>query len=426
MVPVRTRWRWLAVLAILTVASAGEFEGLFSGSLQHPAIGYRTRMEHDAVSRLNRKIQEDRLRLRFEGPQGYLRSTLEALDIPIESQIVVFSKTSLMQALISSQHPRSIFFNDSVAIGWVPEEPFVEAAAEDPQQGVIFYTLDQQPAGGKLPQFVRENDCLSCHESYSSLGIPGTLVRSVFPAPNGRTVRELGDSLSDHRSPFEQRWGGWFVTGRSVPPKHLGNAAFGADGERKFIGKGAEMESLAGTVDTSVYLSPYSDVAALMVFNHQMHLINLLTRAGWEVRLAVYDKRPDLETLLRNAAEETVDYMLFVEEAPLPGRIRGTSGFTEKFSARGPRDSKGRSLRQLDLERRLMRYPCSYMIYSAAFDGLPAELQDAIYRRMWQVLSGQEAATKYARLSLGDRQAVTEILHETKTRLPNYFQAVTH
>src|SRR5439155_3084108 len=102
---------------------------------------------------------------------------------------------------------------------------------------------------------------------------------------------------------------------------------------------------------------------------------------------------------VREAAQDVADYLLFVGEAPLKQRIEGSSGFAEVFAVQGPKDRKGRSLRQLDLEHRLMRYPCSYMIYSEAFDTLPAVAKDAVYRRLWAVLSGQESGKPYNRLS---------------------------
>jgi hypothetical protein len=174
----------------------------------------------------------------------------------------------------------------------------------------------------------------------------------------------------------------------------------------------AKPESLQGLLDSPAYLTPYSDVVALLVFEHQMHMMNLFTRVGWDVRIGRHDP---------TNINELVDYLLFVDEWPLSSRVEGSSGFTEKFSARGPRDSKGRSLRQFDLEHRLMRYPCSYMIYSAGFDGLPPEAKAAVYKRMWQILSGQGSGGKYAKLSASDRQAVTEILLETKPELRQYF-----
>lgn len=420
----------LAGLILVATAAGFEFEGLFPGGLDHPAIQYATRPADGVVSELNNKIERGEIRLTFDGPSGYLRSTLRALHIPIESQMVVFSKTSLQQAIINPLNPRSIFFNDSVAAAWVHGEPFVEVAVEDPQQGVIFYTLNQKPAD--KPLFVRRDSCLQCHESYSSAGVPGMLVRSVFPAANGTAMHQLGDYISDDRSPFRERWGGWFVTGRTGGLHHMGNLMFDNSDEIEPVNKTADITSLKGKFDTSPYLSPYSDIVALMVFDHQMRLMNLFTRAGWEVRWALYEQhsesspgtRPDLAAVIRNAADELADYLLFVDETPLPSRIEGTSGFAERFAAEGPLDSQRRSLRQFDLETRLMRYRCSYMIYSAAFDHLPTQLKDAIYQRMWRILSGQEKRSKYASWPLAGREAVIEILRETKPGLPDYFQKI--
>lgn len=183
--------------------------------------------------------------------------------------------------------------------------------------------------------------------------------------------------------------------------------------------------------DHGCFLTPYSDVVALMVFEHEMHMMNLFTRVGWEVRLALYneqagtDSMGDAERVIRDTSRELVDYMLFVDEAPLPSKVQGTSGFAEKFSAEGPKDNQGRSLRQLDLNHSLMRHPCSFMIYSDAFDRLPDQAKAAIYARMWEILSGKDRSAKYGRLSLTDRAAIVEILRETRKSLPDYFREVT-
>jgi hypothetical protein len=410
-----------AVLVAALAAAAAlavDFDGPFSADLNDPAIGYATQPEHNAVFELNTRLQAGEARLKFEATTGYLRSVLEALHVPVESQMVVFSKTSLQQRIITPANPRTLFFSDAVAVGWVRGEEFVEVAVQDPQQGAIFYTLDQRPAD--RPVFVRRNQCLQCHEDYATLGVPGMLVRSVFAAPDGTAIRPFGEFVSDHRSPFAERWGGWYVTGRSGGLRHMGNRTFRSQEEADRFSKAPDLDSLEGKLETASHLSPYSDIVALLVFNHQMRLMNLFTRAGWEVRLADPAKRAGVA---RDAAKEVADYLLFVEESPLTGRIQGTSGFAEKFSAEGPRDHKGRSLRQFDLERRLMRYPCSYMIYSEAFSGLPAELKDAIYRRMWRILSGEEKSAKYERLSPADRRNIVAILRDTKQGLPDYFGA---
>ncbi len=153
-----------------------------------------------------------------------------------------------------------------------------------------------------------------------------------------------------------------------------------------------------------------------MVLEHQARMLNLITRVGWEARLGAEAGRP-----LKAAVEDLVDYLLFVDEETLPGPIVGSTTFTETFSARGPRDSQGRSLRQLELRTRLMRYPCSFLIYSAPFDAMPADAKRAVYARLWEVLSGADTHPRYARLTAEDRRNVLDILRDTKPDLPPYF-----
>jgi hypothetical protein len=387
----------LAVLLIVTgVLALGDLAGVFTGALDHPAIEYSKRAAHDPVAELNRKLDAG-LKLNFEPEHGYLQAVLDALRIPVESQIAVFAKSSFQQHLIHPGNARALYFNDAVAVGFVRGGPLLEIASQDPRQGTIFYTLNQWSS--RSPRFMRRDDCLTCHESYDTMGVPGMLLRSVYPAANGFVLREMGTVNVDHRVPFAHRWGGFFVTGKADALSHLGNAAFASENE-------------AMSVETNLkgHLAPGSDIVALMVFDHQMHMTNLLTRIGWETRFALHEKSLTKEKLAAMAAE-IVDYMLFTGEARLGSPVRGTSGFQETFASLGPFDRAGRSLRQFDLQRRMMRYPCSYMVYSAAFDELPAEARDAIYQRMWQVLQAN-----------AERRAIVEILRDTKKDLPSYFQ----
>jgi hypothetical protein len=397
----------LAVLLIVTGAVLlGELAGVFTGALDHPAIEYSTRPVHDPVAALNKRLDEGQT-LEFEAGHGYLKSVLGALGIPAESQIAIFAKSSFQQHLISPANARAIYFNDAVAVGWVRGGALLEIASEDPEQGTIFYTLNQWKSTS--PRLKRRDDCLICHESYDTMGVPGMLLRSVYPASNGFVMRELGSYNVDHRVAFAHRWGGFFVTGKTDALSHLGNATY-------TLGNQGETGAESVEANFNGYLTPRSDIVALMVFDHQMHMTNLLTRIGWETRFALHEKTMTPEKLDGMAAE-IVDYMLFVDEARISSPVRGTAGFEEKFAALGPFDSKGRSLRQFDLTRRMMRYPCSYMIYSEAFDALPGVTKDAIYRRMWRVLSGEQES----RLSIDDRRAIVEILRETKKGLPQYF-----
>jgi hypothetical protein len=399
-----------------------QFPDTFFSAPSPPAVDYATKDADDPVARLNKALRNGEAQLVFDaGGAGYLRAVLAALNVPIESQIAVFAKRSLQAGIISPNNPRSIFFSDSVAVAW-PRGGFIETVASDPNLGPVFYALQQQMT--TTPQFVRTQGCLQCHQSNETLGVPGMLLRSQATAADGRSLPQLGNFVSDHRSPFEERWGGWFVTGHASAVRHLGNRVADEAAGTDIAPGTAILDSLSEKLDTASYLSPYSDVGALMVFDHQMHMSNLLTRIAWEARVpSAWMGSSDVSARVRDVALELVDYMLFVDEAKLPAAIEGSSGFAQRFSSDGPRDSRGRSLRQLDLEHRLLRYPCSYMIYTEAFDRLPAEAKDAIYRRMWDVLSGRERGARYDRLMRADREAIVEILIETKKDLPGYFSA---
>jgi hypothetical protein len=354
----------------------------------------RAQRADNPVDDLNRRLRAGTARLTFDGAGGYLRSVLDALDVPVESQLLVFSPNSLQARLIGPANPRALFFNDAVHVGFVRGGDLLELAVQDAARGVLFYTLAQHATG--TPQFKETTICFACHRGRDTLGVPG-LLRFNRPVAAAPRLFATG-SVPDQRTPFAERWGGWFITGSTGPLRHNGRVdpMFDADG----------------------YPSMSSDVAANLVFLHQTHTINLMGRVGW----VAGDARSG-EAGLRAAAEELVDYMLFVDEAPLPGGVRGSSAFAERFAAAGPRDRRGRSLRELDRERRVMRYPCSYLIYSPAFDGLPAGAQDAVYARLWAVLSGDESRARYAAaLPRADRRAVVEILRETKEGLPAYFE----
>jgi hypothetical protein len=389
--------------------------------LDHPAIGYNTIPLSDPVTELSRKIEQGKVQLAFDPITGYLPAALKALGIPVESQMAVFSKTSVQALRIEPSNPRVLFFNDSVIAGWV-RGGFVELASHDPRLGMVFYRLDESPTAHQqrmeaaTPEspFNRRQDCLHCHMTPTTLGVPGVLLRSVFPSPSGVPSIHGAEYDTDNRMPFEKLWGGWYVTGNSGAAHHMGNliAADEAHPELMLERGPVHLDSLEGKCAATTRLTPYSDIVALMVFEHQVRAMNLITRAGWESRIALAGDRT-LTQSARAAVNELADYLLFTGEAPLKGEIAGTSGFAEVFAARGPRDRKGRSLRDLSLKGRLLRYPCSYMIYSEAFDALPGEAKDAVYRRMWQTLTTMQAE---------DRQAIVEILRETKPGLPGYFR----
>jgi hypothetical protein len=433
----------VAAVVGTTVTAMGQLtERPLAGALAHPAIGYYTRPAHDPIAELNRRVADGTAPMAFDESTGYLRPVLDALHVPADSQMLVMSKTGVQALYTSPGNPRAIFFNDAVTVGYIRGAPLLELTVHDPEQGILFYTVEQKAQA--RPVFERRPACLTCHQNYSTLHVPGLLVRSVFMAPDGLPLGQFGSYDADDRTPFRRRWGGWYVTGVDGSIAHLGNAVVTDKEKHEAIVSDDTLHKISreALFDGRGYVSTHSDIAALMVFAHQAHMANLITRLGWETRMAAYDSEKTGEHAetgekhfsaispisavfsapLRDTVAELVDYLLFADEQPLTAPIRGSSGFAETFAAPGPADRRGRSLRQLDLDRRLMRYPCSYMVYSEAFRALPADAKQAVYVRMWDILSGRDANPKYARLSQTDRRSVVDILRETLHDLPTDFR----
>jgi hypothetical protein len=404
-------------------------------------IYYRSAPLTDPVAVLKQRIDAGKVKLTYEPEHGYLRSVLRLLKVPESSQTLVFSKTSFQSSKISPDHPRALYYNDDVYVGAVHGGKAIELISFDPKQGAIFYLLDEPKA--EQPAFQRaELDCTQCHIAAGTRGVPGVLLRSVFPTDAGVPSSRLPSFITDQKSAWKDRWGGWYVTG-GLTPASMGNAALTAlatptatpDPTAK---PEPRLSPLAAPLDTSAYLNPRSDPVALLVLAHQTQMHNLITLTNYQTRLALYalDKSgdgsatpPSLEALpegtraqIEKPAEQLLRYMLFVGETPLGGldarKVVAASPYAREFAARGPYDGKHRSLRDFDLRDRIFRYPCSYLIYSEAFDALPEPAKGYVYHRLLQVLTGQDHSPDFAGLAPADRQAILSILLETKPGLP--------
>jgi hypothetical protein len=402
--------------------------------LDREPIHYRTATPDNAVTGLSNKVRACKVVLKQDEDHGYLASVLKELDIPRSSQVLVFSKTSLQRGRISPKTPRAIYFNDDVLVGFCLRGDVMEIAAADPKLGTVFYTIDQDP--DKKGAITRRNDrCLLCHGSSANQGFPGHLLRSVSPDRTGEPVFSRGTKQVDHTTPFADRWGGWYVTGTSGKQTHMGNKLFTRSSEPKAT-DGINVTNLKPFFTLANYLTPHSDLVALMVLEHQCEGHNRLARANLLTRMALAEqedlnkafgrpKNEPNESITRRihwACEPLVEYLLFSEEAPLTETVAGTSEFAREFTARGPFTSDRRTLRQFDLRSRLFRYPMSYLIYSRSFDGLPAEAKERVYLRLWEVLTGKDRSKPFAHLSASDRKAVLEILRQTKKGLPGYWK----
>ncbi|MFO0823947.1 MAG: hypothetical protein U0792_12695 [Gemmataceae bacterium] len=395
-------------------------------------IRYSKSTPDNVVSRLNSELKAGRVKFEHDERLAYLPAALEKLKIPVSSQVLTFAQTSLQANRISPKTPRAIYFSDDVFLGYIRGEghgehgPVVlELIVTDPALGVVFYTLDQEKA--EKPQFARQaNRCLTCHGGPKTRGVPGLQVRSVFPDSDGRPVIAAGSHRTDHTTPLNQRWGGWYVTGKHGEQNHLGNYLLPTPKKPKQVDNaaGQNVTDLSSRFDTKPYLTPHSDLVALLVMEHQIDAINYMTRARFEHQLAAAGKGS--ESRAKEAVELLVRHLLFSGEAKLTGPVSGTSEFAAEFAKRGPTDRLGRSLRQFDLKERIFKYPLSYMVYSAAFTSLTAETKMAVYRRIGEVLTLDDAGSEYSHLTAKDKAAIREIVTETLPGLPQHWPKVAN
>lgn len=412
-------------LALLPVPVRGaDFQGAAHlVPFEEDHIQYGKTAATGPIQKLQERLESGQVNLEWEDRFGYLRALLGALKVPEASQMLVFSKTSFQRDRISPANPRAIYFNDEVYVGYVPGSPVLEFSMADPKLGGVFYTVDNRRTN--RVRFVRTDNCLECHAGAKTMGVPGHLIRSFVTDETGVQDLLSGGEVITHRTPLSERWGGWIVTGQHGSQIHRGNLVGSADHARQlkepnFVGNKTTLTDLPSLFDVGRYPKGTSDVVALMVMEHQAHLHNFLTRLQYEATIQLkayghcnYIKSP-LEAFLR--------YLLFTEETPLTASVSGSPEFFGAFQNAGVRDSKGRSLREFDLRKRMFRYPCSYLIHSEAFRALPAELKSRIYHRLWAILNGEDDSPEWERLSRSDRRAVLEILRETVPDLPTYWK----
>ncbi|MFM8414734.1 MAG: hypothetical protein ACKOCX_08420 [Planctomycetota bacterium] len=405
-------------------------------AFEEQPIAYSRTEPANVVADLAGRLAAGEATLSFEGSTGYLRSVLEALAVPVSSQTLVFSKTSLQQQRISPRNPRALYFNDEVYVGFVRGGDVLEVSVADPRLGTVFYTLDQ--AADRPPRFERQTDnCLLCHGGAQTQGVPGHVIRSLYPDSSGQPIFSAGSYRVDDTTPLADRWGGWYVSGRHGEAPHLGNVTYRRrpePGEARDT-SGFNQTDLGGRFDASGYLSPHSDLVALSVLAHQASAHTVLAKASFDSRTALHREAalnrelgepaghrwPSTNTVLDAAADALVECFLFCGAASLPGPIEGTTAFAAEFASAGPADPTGRSLRALDLETRLLEHPCSFLIYSPSFDALPEELRRRFWDRMDAVLARGEGGERFAHLSAGDRTAIREILAATKPGVPEHW-----
>lgn len=423
------RWnvRFMLVVPLLLAAVGSRAQTVPEYEL--PPTRYSESAPSNRIERLQQKLVSGELSFAAMGDRAILRRCLEALEVPPDSQVLVFSKTSLQRHRIHPRHPRAIYFSDDCYVGWVPGGLF-EIAVTDPHLGLVFYRFDPR-ATSPARRFERDPECLSCHAGARTRHWPGLLVRSVFPDEDGEPISQAGSFDTDHTSPLSERWGGWYVTGRHGAARHMGNSVTRTVGSEFVLDResAANARTLGQWVSTDNYLRPDSDIVALMVLEHQVTVHTRLAKGALRVRRwmhyqqelrKVLGEAPTDEptgTALRVVNDETrqiLDALLFVDEAPLPeGGIAGNADFQDAFRKNRRSDAQGRSLKDFDLTTRLFRYRCSYLIHSEAFASLPAALKASVYQELRRGLSAENPNAPFDHLEPDERQVIRGILDAT-------------
>jgi len=414
--------------AAVLLGGAGVLRSQDRPDYEQPPVSYSATAPHDALAKLRQRIATSELVFSGDEKQS-LRTLLDALSVPVASQLLVFSKTSLQRGRIRPEQPRALYFSDSVYVGWVPGGQ-MEVTAIDPQLGPVFYSVELAAARNQPPKIERDSDCLRCHGGTYVRDIPGLFARSLYTAASGEPMLRHGTLLVDDETPFEQRWGGWYVTGYRGTTAHRGNVCGAEQGEQLvFNPTPRRPEELMAFCNTADYLKGTSDVVALLVFQHQLAMHNSITAAGFtarkmmayqhELQMALKEPVTDepaydsVKSVYASVVQDVIDHLLFRRAAPLPEGVVGNPEFKQAFTQGAPRSMAGHALKDLQLHERLLAQRCSFLIYSESFRALPVTLKLRILDRLQDVLRSREPQDRYAYLPAEEKQRIFDILIET-------------
>jgi hypothetical protein len=386
---------------------------------KEPPHEYQKRTPSDRFTKLKANIETGKVRLDHTNAKANLVSLLRALGISPFTQTLVFSTTSLQLSRISPENPRAIYFNEDIYVGWVPGGK-VEVIGIDPQWGAITYMFEIPRPKSPPSPIQRATRCMNCHSSGDIGGAPGLLISSVVPGPGGGSLDAFRQGKSGHEVPFNERFGGWHVTGRHGITKHWGNltGTLSPAGLKTIPNKPGQRFPL------DRYPVPTSDILAHLLFEHQVGFVNRVVSSTYRTRAVLAGSVPsigdsDAHTFLDKEANSLVRYLLFADEAKFPAAgVDGYPLLLKDFSKNRRQNKMGFSLKDLDLSTRLFRFRCSYMIYSDSFAGLPQELKTRVFHKLDQALSIETDSPHFAYLPILEKRTIRSILGETLSGLP--------
>ncbi len=412
----RPRLRRLAALCWLAIAVTQALGEISYSDLDQPAHRYFERTPTDRFTRLKAALESGELQLDRSGEKAFLRSLLQRLEIPASSQMLVFSTTSLQLRFITPENPRALYFNEDTYVGYIPGGR-IEIVSIDPELGGIFYIFDI-PRGDSPVKVERSQRCMNCHAGEDTAFVPGLVVKSVAPGPAGGSLDSFRRGLIGHGVPLAERFGGWYVTGLGDFTNHWGNALGNQTG-----GVLSKVPNPPGSrFRHDRYLVGTSDLLPQLLHEHQAGFVNRAVEAGYRARTHLHNDRGALTQAhsdeLDQQARLLTRYLLFDDEVPLPaGGVVGDESFKADF-LRNRRTANGESLKDLDLKTRLFRNRCSYMIYSAAFTGLPPQLKQRVYQLLGIALGESSPSRVFPDRPPAEKAAVRRILLQTLPDLP--------
>jgi hypothetical protein len=409
--------RWLTLIPFSLSVSWSLVAQPYPHDLAAEPHRYWERTPKDAFARVKDDLESGRIPLDRNSESAFLESLLRALEIPPSSQLLVFSTSSLQIRLISPEAPRGLYFNEEIYLGYV-QRGRIEVIALDPELGSIFYIFDI-PREDEPLRIERSDRCMNCHAGTETGYVPGLLVKSVIPGPNrGSLVTFREDSLG-HGVPLQDRFGGWYLTGELGTTNHWANVT-----GRLFQGELTTYPITPGvTFDFAKYPAPTSDVFAHLVHEHQAGAVNLITDFTYRARFALHEGSGVLSEeaarQLDDSAERLLRYLLFADEVPLPaGGVKGDARFQADFLRNRKPAGDGSSLKDFDLQTRLFRNRCSYMIYSPMIAALPSTIKERLYAKLDRALDPDQDTGLGSHLPPEEKRQIRRILQETLTDYP--------
>lgn len=404
----------IAVSVLVSVSAADSLDVLRNMDLEAPPHRYYERTPNDRFAKLRKELEAGRVTLDRSGEKPFLLSLLKALEIPETSQMLVLSTTSLQLSLITPSNPRALYFNEDTYVGIVPGGR-VEIISIDPDLGGIFYIFDV-PRDERPLAIERSRRCMNCHSGSEAGYVPGLVIKSVVPGRRGGSLDAFRVDVTGHGILLTDRFGGWYLTGRHGLTNHWANAIGRMAGEK------LEKDLLVPgeRFSFSKYAVATSDILPQLIHEHQAGFVNRVLQLGYAARTMLHEGdgaiSPELQSKLAPQIREIVRYILFADEVPLPAGLEGDAAFMHDFRKNRRADQNGASLKDFDLQTRMFRHRCSYMIYDPLLDGLPSVAKEAVFARLGAALrDGPDGA----HLAREEKENILSILRETHPHFRN-------